>query len=397
MKTISCGLWVLFCLASTYRANGLTEHKVHNIVLYPDKHSWCKTTGIKQIVAYPGCSSIEIDNNVCVGACFSYSIPKTMPSAPGEVITPYCDSCQPVDFEWKEVTLTCSDESEEDEGTTEMTKKVQVITNCTCTSCDKQYEQKKSSDHQKHIGSQSRDDVPELMSLMMETHHTRTQGKELEEETTEDTNTEQDPEVFNEDRNHHHEEKNIDKENLIEDDEDEKEKEKNKTNKEAESIEILHINKHHNNQIDELAAIAKSEHKHYEIGPHHSLIIKPDLKETNVAPPHHHHHHKNEEDEETPSLLPNQFKIHDNEEFLDQIAVESTRKEVNEQKIMTIPDLIYNTTVPSSVPKANEKEGWNNGVRMLEVPHHQLKPAVEGVQLSYFGKNEPKTEKLDDD
>lgn len=57
-------------------------------------------------------------------------------------------------------------------------------------------------------GSQSRDDVPELMSLMMETHHTRTQGKELEEETTEDTNTEQDPEVFNEDRNYHHEVQN---------------------------------------------------------------------------------------------------------------------------------------------------------------------------------------------
>lgn len=78
--------------------------KIHNIVLYPDKHSWCKTTGIKQIVAHPGCSSIEIDNNVCVGACFSYSIPRTLPSAPGEVITPYCDSCQPVDYEWKEVS-----------------------------------------------------------------------------------------------------------------------------------------------------------------------------------------------------------------------------------------------------------------------------------------------------
>lgn len=53
---------------------------------------------------------------------------------------------------FKKVTLTCSDESEEDEGQTEMTKRVQVITNCTCTSCEKQYEQKKSSDHQKHIG-----------------------------------------------------------------------------------------------------------------------------------------------------------------------------------------------------------------------------------------------------
>lgn len=189
--------------------------QVHNIVLYPDKHSWCKKTEIKQIVAYPGCSSIEIDNNVCVGACFSYSIPRTIPSAPGEVIIPYCDSCQPVEYEWREVrlniisnsyliqgsknriqvlrsnlfslqrqflrmrrttltfhllpiswieivasfqvTLTCSDESEEDEGQTEMTKRVQVIKNCSCTSCDKQYEEKKLPDHQKHIGRLYRD------------------------------------------------------------------------------------------------------------------------------------------------------------------------------------------------------------------------------------------------
>lgn len=61
------------------------EHKVHNIVLYPDKHSWCRTTTIKQVISYPGCKSEEIDNNVCVGACFSYSIPHTEPSDPGEV------------------------------------------------------------------------------------------------------------------------------------------------------------------------------------------------------------------------------------------------------------------------------------------------------------------------
>lgn len=392
MKTISCGLWVLLFLAFTYRANGLTEHKVHNIVLYPDKHSWCKTTGIKQIVAHPGCSSTEIDNNVCVGACFSYSIPRTMPSAPGEVITPYCDSCQPVDYEWKEVTLTCSDESEEDEGQVELIKKVQVITNCTCTSCDKQYEQKKTSDHHKHIGTQSRNDVPELMGLMMETHHTRTQGKELEEETTEDANTEQDPEISHEERNRNTE-NNIYKENLIEDDKDEKEK--NKTNKDADSIEILHLNKHHNNRIDDLISVAKSEHKHYEIGPHHSLVLKPDVIKTKEIHPSHPHHHKQNDDEETPSILSNQFKIHDNEEYLDQIAVESIRKDISEQKVMTIPDLIYNLTVPHPDSKENEKENGNSGVRLLEVPHHHLKPAVEGVQLSYFGKNEPKTEKSD--
>lgn len=62
------------------------EHKVHNIVLYPEKNSWCKTFPIKQIIGYPGYKSEEIDNNVCVGACFSYSIPHTEPEEPGEVI-----------------------------------------------------------------------------------------------------------------------------------------------------------------------------------------------------------------------------------------------------------------------------------------------------------------------
>lgn len=77
--------------------------QVHNIVLYPDKHSWCKTTPIKQVVAWPQCSSQELDNNVCVGACFSYMVPHSEPSAPGDLIRPYCDSCQPLDSVWHTV------------------------------------------------------------------------------------------------------------------------------------------------------------------------------------------------------------------------------------------------------------------------------------------------------
>lgn len=81
------------------------EHKVHNIVLYPDKHSWCKTTPIKQVVTWPQCSSQELDNNVCVGACFSYMVPHSEPSAPGDLIRPYCDSCQPLDSVWHTVSF----------------------------------------------------------------------------------------------------------------------------------------------------------------------------------------------------------------------------------------------------------------------------------------------------
>lgn len=78
-------LLVIVTLLTTYTTTAHREHKVHNIVLYPDKHSWCLPTAIKQVISYPGCKSVEIDNNVCVGACFSYSIPHTEPSDPGEV------------------------------------------------------------------------------------------------------------------------------------------------------------------------------------------------------------------------------------------------------------------------------------------------------------------------
>lgn len=84
---------------------GHREHRVHNIALYPGKHSWCKTEPIKQIIGHPEYKSQEIDNNVCVGACFSYSIPHTEPSDPGEVITPYCDSCQPSETTWHHVSI----------------------------------------------------------------------------------------------------------------------------------------------------------------------------------------------------------------------------------------------------------------------------------------------------
>lgn len=124
-------LAAMCCCLVARLVGGHREHKVHNIVLYPDKHSWCNTTPIKQVVAFPGCSSVEIDNNVCVGACFSYSIPRTAPSAPGELIKPYCDSCQPSTVAWQHVTLNCTGEDTES-----LQKRVQIIRNCSCSTCD---------------------------------------------------------------------------------------------------------------------------------------------------------------------------------------------------------------------------------------------------------------------
>lgn len=124
---ITLGLLVHTNVSLTHR-----EHKVHNIVLYPDKHSWCKTTPIKQVVTWSQCSPQELDNNVCVGACFSYMVPHSEPSAPGDLIRPYCDSCQPLNSVWHTVTLDCKDKKN---NPMTMQKKVQIITNCSCSSC----------------------------------------------------------------------------------------------------------------------------------------------------------------------------------------------------------------------------------------------------------------------
>ncbi|XP_049953067.1 uncharacterized protein LOC126469824 [Schistocerca serialis cubense] len=120
-------LWAAAALALSRSVTAHREHKVHNIVLYPDKYSWCNITPIKQVVAHPDCTSVEIDNNVCVGTCFSYSIPVTLPSAPGEIIKPYCDSCQPSAVVWHNFTLTCQEKT--------MEKMVQIIQNCSCSTC----------------------------------------------------------------------------------------------------------------------------------------------------------------------------------------------------------------------------------------------------------------------
>lgn len=79
--------------------------QVHNIVLYPDKHSWCTSTPIKQVISDVDCEPVEIDNRVCLGACFSYSIPRTLPANNADEINSYCDSCQPINMSWIPVSL----------------------------------------------------------------------------------------------------------------------------------------------------------------------------------------------------------------------------------------------------------------------------------------------------
>lgn len=167
---------LLLLIAAAY---GNREHKVHNIVLYPDKHSWCSTRNISQVISYPGCKQVTIDNNVCVGACFSYSIPHTEPSDPGEVIGPYCDSCQPSETTWHHVTLDCSENSsnnnDEESKPAVLVKRVQIIKNCSCTSCEKQTHKKHHSHHHQDYqvtqvpsttASLIQNDIPELLEVV---------------------------------------------------------------------------------------------------------------------------------------------------------------------------------------------------------------------------------------
>ncbi|CAG0899964.1 unnamed protein product [Darwinula stevensoni] len=105
-------------------------HAVHNIVLYPEKHAWCKLTPIRQIVTGSGCGNVELENNVCVGTCFSYTVPQTIPKSPADDLLHYCDSCQPSEYYWKSVYLECEEGNKKKEE-----RKVQIITGCGCSGC----------------------------------------------------------------------------------------------------------------------------------------------------------------------------------------------------------------------------------------------------------------------
>lgn len=127
---------LILAAAIVVPATANREHKVHNIVLYPNKQSWCTTRNISQVITEPGCKQVTIDNNVCVGACFSYSIPHTEPSDPGEVIGPYCDSCQPSNYTHIFVKVDCTENP--NMKTPYLFKQVELIHNCSCTACEEQ-------------------------------------------------------------------------------------------------------------------------------------------------------------------------------------------------------------------------------------------------------------------
>nr|XP_032824220.1 uncharacterized protein LOC116950506 [Petromyzon marinus] len=120
---------------------------VSKLALFPDRPAWCETRNITQIVSHAGCTSREIDNRVCLGQCYSYSVPDTLPQTSESLL--HCDSCTPSDTTWDVVTLQCGDDysdggggvdADDDgaEGSPEVTKLVEKILRCECQACGAQ-------------------------------------------------------------------------------------------------------------------------------------------------------------------------------------------------------------------------------------------------------------------
>ncbi|XP_071541894.1 uncharacterized protein [Panulirus ornatus] len=107
------------------------HHRVHNLVLNPEQHSLCELKHIRQIVTHAHCTSKEMENYVCVGTCFSYTVPQTEPETPGDELLDYCDSCQASESHWTTIQLDC----EEYGKWYQVPKNIQMITNCSCSPC----------------------------------------------------------------------------------------------------------------------------------------------------------------------------------------------------------------------------------------------------------------------
>ncbi|NP_001158417.1 neuroblastoma, suppression of tumorigenicity 1 precursor [Saccoglossus kowalevskii] len=105
-------------------------HHVNTIALFPERTAWCEAQEIEQIIGHDQCTSKPISNRVCVGQCFSYRIPRTVPPTPNKEDLHYCDCCRPSVVTWEKITLDCnSDEMPQ------VDKMVEMIQECTCKAC----------------------------------------------------------------------------------------------------------------------------------------------------------------------------------------------------------------------------------------------------------------------
>lgn len=122
------------CLSAVILTAGPVDtgkSEVQNMIRDSQQRSWCRIGHIKQIITHANCESKEVENLVCAGSCFSYSLPQTDPNTPGDEELNFCESCQASQSHWINITLSCAI----DESLYEVSKRVQQISNCTCTAC----------------------------------------------------------------------------------------------------------------------------------------------------------------------------------------------------------------------------------------------------------------------
>ncbi|XP_070587305.1 neuroblastoma suppressor of tumorigenicity 1-like [Erythrolamprus reginae] len=102
---------------------------INKLALFPDKNAWCEAKNITQIIGNNGCTPKAVPNRVCMGQCFSYSVPNTLPQSTESLA--HCDSCRPSKFQWEEVLLDCPNSE-----FPRMGKLVEIILHCSCQECE---------------------------------------------------------------------------------------------------------------------------------------------------------------------------------------------------------------------------------------------------------------------
>jgi len=151
-------LAVILASAFVRISESRTHHKVHNLALYPERHSWCQATPIRQEIAHPPeCEAKVIDNMVCLGACFSYSVPRAQDYHP---IAPYCDKCDKTFSSWTVISLNCTRESGEKY---QLTRTVELITNCSCVDCNDNSARRMETESSEDPGNSLEDEYPDAL------------------------------------------------------------------------------------------------------------------------------------------------------------------------------------------------------------------------------------------
>ncbi|XP_026576990.1 neuroblastoma suppressor of tumorigenicity 1-like [Pseudonaja textilis] len=103
---------------------------INKLALFPDKNAWCEAKNITQIIGHTGCNSKSIQNRACMGQCFSYSVPNTLPRSTESLV--HCDSCMPSNIQWDIVSLDCP----HNEYSSRVDKLVEKILHCSCQACE---------------------------------------------------------------------------------------------------------------------------------------------------------------------------------------------------------------------------------------------------------------------